>query len=75
MSPIKLTTNNRPAAMANGSDCRQIHKRTAKRSSEHRLRRHCHHSLPQRRPETRYRPPYGCSCAETDTLHDPLKSP
>ncbi len=75
MSPIKLTTNNRPAAMANGSDRRQIHEHTAKRPSEYRLRRYCHHSLPHRRPETRYRPPYGRSSADTDGISAALKSP
>ncbi len=75
MLPIKTTTNSRPAATADGTARRQLHEHTAKRSPVYRLPRHRRHSATPHGTETRYRPPYGCSRANTDSFHDPLKSP
>ncbi len=75
ISPIKPTTNNRPAATANGAPHRQVHEHTAKSSPMYHWHRPCRHSVPIHGLETRHRPPYGRSPAGTDSFHDPLKSP
>ncbi len=75
MSPIKHTANKRPAATANSAPRRQGREHTAKRSLVYHLPRYCQRTATPHGTETRYRPPYGCSCAATDSFHDPFKSP